>query len=172
VNRFRKDIKPKPKPNRDLKLPVWDELARQLEGSVRGPGPQPPPPPSPPRPLSIIPGERLEPGPDDRVRVAGTASVSFSEHHTPSVLEGDLIEVRVRYQFEGADRKETDEVAMLVTGPDDFEEVDGRNGTYRGRLGPNETAKFEYESDPYNPEWSGALSVEAELVPGGASDSQ
>lgn len=172
VNRFRNDIKPKPKPNRDLKLPVWDELARQLEGSVPGPGPQPPPPPPPPRPLSIIPGERLEPGPDDRVRVAGTASVSFSEHHTPSVPDGDLIEVRVRYQFEGADRKETDEVAMLVTGPDDFEEVDGRTGTYRGRLRLNETARFEYESDLYNPEWSGALSVEAELVPGGASDSQ
>jgi len=55
-------------------------------------------------------------------------------------------------------------VALLVTGPEEFEEVDGRVGTYRGRLRAHETAKFGYESDPYNPEWSGALSVEAELV--------
>ncbi|WP_420610542.1 hypothetical protein [Candidatus Poriferisodalis sp.] len=165
VNRFRKDIKPKPKPNRDLKLPVWDELARQLEGSVRGPGPPRPPPPAPPRLLSIHPGERLEPAPNGGVRLTGRASISFSEHHTPTVPEGDLIEVRVRYQFEGADRKEAADVALLVTGPEEFEEVSGRVGTYRGRLRANETAKFGYESDPYNPEWSGALSVEAELVP-------
>lgn len=164
VNRFRKDIKPKPKPNRDLKLPVWDELARQLEGSVRGSGPQVPPPPSPPRLLSIHPGERLEPAPNGGVRLTGRASISFSEHHTPTVPGGDLIEVRVRYQFEGADRKEAADVALLVTGPEEFEEVDGRVGTYRGRLRANETAKFGYESDPYHPEWSGALSVEAELV--------
>ncbi|WP_419840557.1 hypothetical protein [Candidatus Poriferisodalis sp.] len=180
VNRFRKDIKPKPKPNRDLKLPVWDELARQLEGSVRGSGPPPPPPPPPPRLLSIHPGERLEPASNGGVRLTGRASVSFSEHHTPTVPEGDLIEVRVRYQFEGADRKEAADVALLVTGPEEFEEVDGRVGTYRGRLRAHETAKFGYESDPYNPEWSGALSVEAELVPvqttpssdDGMSDSQ
>lgn len=165
VNRFRKDIKPKPKPNRDLKLPVWDELARQLEGSVRGPGPPPPPPPPAPRLLSIHPGERLEPASNGGVRLTGRASVSFSEHHTPTAPEGDLIEVRVRYQFEGADRKEAADVALLVTGPEEFEEVNGRVGTYRGRLRAHETARFGYESDPYNPEWSGALSVEAELVP-------
>ncbi|WP_419842267.1 hypothetical protein [Candidatus Poriferisodalis sp.] len=170
VNRFRKDIKPKPKPNRDLKLPVWDELARQLDGSDPAPAPRPQPKPQV-RPFHIHPGERLEPASNGRVCVTGRAAVSFSEHHAvadPAAdPAGDVIEVRVRYQFEGADRKEADEVAMIVTGPDGFEPVEGRDGAYRGRLLQNEVAIFEYESDPYNPEWSGALSVEADLVPDG-----
>ncbi|WP_419919384.1 hypothetical protein [Candidatus Poriferisocius sp.] len=163
VDKFRRDIKPKPKPDRELKLPVWDELARQLEGSVRGPG-SAEGPKSQQRPFVIHPGGSLETAPDGQVRLVGKASIGFSQHYELTSDEGDLIEVRVRYQFEGADRKETHEEDLLVFGPDGFEEVASFANTYRGWLRSDETVEFTYESDPYNPDWSGELSVEANLV--------
>ena len=160
VDRFRKELKPEPPPSRELKLDVWDELARLLDGPDRGTGLPPPPPPLP-RSLSIHPGGQLAADPDGRVHCAGTATVLWNEDHLPPDAATSTIEVRLRFNFEGADRKEAVGAELAVVAPRGFAETDRGSGRFRGRLVVGETAEFEYLSESYNPEWTGTLTVDA-----------
>ena len=166
IDKFRKELKPEPPPSRELKLDVWDDLARLLDGPDRGTGPPPPPPPPLPRSFSIHPGGRLAADPDGRIHCTGTTTVQWNEDHLPPDAATSIIEVRLRFNFEGADRKEVVGAELVVQAPHGFAETEPGSGRFSGRLVVGETAEFEYLSESYNPEWTGTLTVDAVVVGG------
>ena len=159
VNSFRNDLKPRPKPADELRLPEFDRIMRVL---LKGGGSGKPPPPVDARPFSIQPGGRLEVGSDGRLYLSGTARIEFSDHHSADPAEGDEIEVSVRYRFMEDDHlggyAEVD-----IEAPRGFAPVPGRTDTYRGRLKPGTAVEFAYLSEDYDPSWTGKLLVNAEL---------
>ncbi len=163
VDSFRSQLKPKPAPNHELKMDVWDDLARMLDGSGRGGDPKPPPP-SPPRHFSIQPGGKLAAELDGRVYCTGGAIVRWNEEHLPPEASMAVVEVRVRFNFEGADRKESSPAQIAVKAPAGFEEVKPGSGCFRGQIALGESAEFEYLSESYDPEWTGTLTVEANIT--------
>ena len=160
VDNFRRELKPKPKPAERLRLPEFDRIMRSLLGG-RGSGRRPPPVEQ--RPFSIRPGGGLETAPDGRLRLTGTAAVEFSEHHAVESEEGDEIEVRVRYRFMEDDRP-GNSAALDIEPPPGFTSVTGRLDTFRGRLAAGSAARFNYLSEEYDPDWTGKLYVDADLV--------
>ena len=161
VDRFRKDLKPEPPPSRELKLDVWDDLARLLDGPDRVVVPPPPPPPPSPRALSIHPGGELSADADGRIHCAGTAAVQWTEDNLPPDVSTGDVEVRLRFNFEGADRKEFIGAELAVEAPLGFSETDLGSGRFRGRLAVGDKAEFEYLSESYDPEWTGTLTLDA-----------
>ncbi|MDE0135907.1 MAG: hypothetical protein OXM54_13820 [Acidimicrobiaceae bacterium] len=170
VDRFRRHLKLTPPPNRELKMDVWDDLARMLDGAGRGGDPTPPPPAAP-RYFSIQPGGKLAADPDGRVHYAGIATVGWNEDHLPQDADTVAVDVRVRFNFDGADRKEAVRAEMEVEAPSGFVEVDPGSGRFRGRIAVDESASFQYLSESYDPEWTGTLTVEAEVVESAAATS-
>ena len=160
VNKFRGEIKPKPKPPDQVRLPEFDRIMRVLFGGAGG-GPRPPV--ADPRPFSIRPGGEVEATSDGRLRLEGAATVSLSENHDPGDKQSEQIEVSLRYRFIEDDRT-GDEVEMVVVAPPGFEEVKDGANTYRGTLSMGEEVRFSYVSDDYDPEWTGRLYVTAELA--------
>lgn len=171
VDKFRRDLKLTPPPNRDLKMDVWDDLARMLDGTGRGGDPPPPPPPTAPRYFSIQPGGQLAADADGRVHFAGVAAVKWNEDHQPQNVDTAVVDVRVRFNFDGADRREAVRAQMEVEVPSGFAEVEPGSGRFRGRIAVGESAEFQYWSESYDPEWTGTLTVEADIVAGAAATS-
>ncbi len=165
ANNFSRELKPKPKPAHSVRLPEFDRIMRALL-SGSGSGKKPPPPR--PRPFKIAPGGRLERAAGGLIRLTGTASVEFSDHHEPGIADGDEIEVTLRYRFVEDDRS-GERVEMAVNAPRGFAEAG--NDTFRGRLKAGEVARFEYLSDEYSQDWTGTLLVNAELRQGSDSPS-
>ncbi|MCY3952021.1 MAG: hypothetical protein OXG69_05680 [bacterium] len=163
ANNFSRELKPKPRPADRVRLPEFDRIMRALL-SGSGTGKQPPRPE--PRPFKIAPGGRLESARGGLIRLTGTASVEFSEHHEPGDAGGDEIEVTLRYRFVEDDRS-GERVEMAVNAPRGF--IEEGNDTFRGRLKAGEVARFEYLSDEYSQDWTGTLLVNAELRPGSDS---
>lgn len=163
ANNFSRELKPKPKPAGQVRLPEFDRIMRALLGGS-GTGQRAPLPA--PRPFKIMPGGRLESASGGLIRLTGIASVEFSEHHQPSSADGDEVEVTLRYRFVEDDRS-GDRVEMAVNAPRGF--VADGNDTFRGRLKAGEVARFEYLSDEYSADWSGSLRVNAELRQGSDS---
>lgn len=164
VDRFRKELKPEPPPSRELKLDVWDDLARLLDGPDRVVVPPPPPPPPSPRALSIHPGGELSADADGRIHCAGTATVQWNEFNLPPDASTADIEVRLRFNFEGADRKEFVGAELEVEAPSGFLEPDLGSGWFRGRLAVGDKAEFKYLSESYDPEWTSTLTVDAVVL--------
>ena len=160
VDIFRQDLKPTPRPAEHLHLPDFDRVIRSLLG---GGGSGKRPPPAEQRPFSISPGGHLEAVAGGKLRLTGTAVVEFSEHHEVGLAEGDEVQVRVSYRFMEDDRP-SDSVALEVDPPPGFTRVPGRTDTFRGRLSAGSAARFEYLSEEYDPDWTGKLLVNAELV--------
>ena len=134
VDKFRRELKLTPPPNRDLKMDVWDDLA-------------------------------------GRVHFAGVAAVGWNENHLPRNVDTVAVDVRVRFNFDGADRKETVRAQMEVEAPSGFAEVEPGSGRFRGRIAVGESAEFQYLSESYDPEWTGTLTVEADIVESAAATS-
>ena len=159
VDSYRRELKPRPKPADELRLPEFDRIMRVL---LKGGGPGKSPPPVDVRPFSIQPGGRLEVGSGGRLYLSGTARIEFSDHHSADPVEGDEIEVNVRYRFMEDDHlggyAEVD-----IEAPRGFAPVPGRTDTYRGRLKPGTAVEFVYLSEDYDPSWTGRLLVNAEL---------
>ena len=160
VSSWRAQLKPKPKPAERLRLPELDRIMRSLLGG-RGSGDRPPP--AEKRPFSIRPGEKLATGPEGQLRLEGLAVVEFSEHHTTSGADGDLIEVSIRYRFM-EDGRVGDRADLVIAAPEHFKPVPGRSDTFRGPLVSGSSAHFEYMSEEYDPDWTGKILVSAELV--------
>ena len=163
VNGFRRELKPRPKPADELRLPEFDRIMRAI---LKGGGRGQPPPPVVERPFSIHPGGQLEVEADGRLCLSGTARIEFSQHHSADAVEGDEIEVSVRYRFIEEDRV-GGYAEVAIEAPRGFTPVAGRTDTYKGRLKPGVAAEFRYLSEDYDPSWSGKLSVSAELIPTG-----
>ena len=163
VNKFRKDLKPKPKPTHALKLTEWDRIMRNLM-SGKGTGTQPPPQDE--RLLSIHPGGRLKAHDDGQLYIEGTARVGFSDHYKG---EGENIEVKIRYRYLEEDRLGGKSAIIVESMPEGFKELTGaRSSTeihIKGYLKMGETASISYFSENYNADWSGKLFVDADIMP-------
>lgn len=180
VNRFRRDLKPKPKPAEDLRLPEFDRIMRRL---LAGSAPGATPPLVDKRPLSIRPGGRIKAAADGRLYLQGTAEIEFSEHYhaenngqvngrdenegseesKTANEEGEEVEVSIRYRFV-EDNALGEYVELEVESPHGFNRHPDRADTFRGRLKPGIVAEFQYLSDEYDSSWTGKLSVDAELI--------
>ena len=94
-----------------------------------------------------------------RLRFSGQASFALADP-----VEADSAEVAVllRYKFV-EDGAAGTQCAMEVEAPDGFTEDDGASGRFVGPL-THEAKQFRFITDSYSSDWSGQISVEADLV--------
>ena len=159
LNDFRNNLRPPPKPSEDVRLPVFDRLLRTL--LIGGGGDRVPVPEE--RPFAIHPGGKLTVAAEGKLRIAGVARISFGPNLTPGD-ELKEVEVKIRYRFREGDSIGREAAVLLVQEPPGWHLLAGRVDTYRGYLRLGESAEFRYESDDYDPEWTGYLSVTANFV--------
>ena len=161
LNSFRAELKPQPKPSEAVRLPEFD---RYMKALLSGGGGGERPPVSEERPFTIKPGGQLDEGTAGQVRIRGKAQIGFSPYYLKGGGEGREVEVKIRYRFREGDRIGRDAAVLLVEQPQGWRLLAGRIDTYRGNMELDETVEFNYESDEYDPEWTGHLSVTADFV--------
>ncbi len=153
VGKYRKDLKPPPKPAERYQLKLFDRVMRRLLG-----GSAPSGPPQQKRPVTIhIDWRRL--GEQAGVQyVKGKAEVGLSEH-----FDGESARVAVQIRFplleDGVARSNS--LQVRVDPPPGFE---ARNGSYFGEVHRGEAAAFRFETEPYRADWTGRLEVRAEPI--------
>jgi hypothetical protein len=157
VANFRNKIKPRTPPPEDINLPFFNDIMRRMMAGMAKGTPQPVPEN---RPLSIrldyAPREAPVPG---LVQVAGSVSYSLSERFKG---EEARVVVTITYRFIEDDRL-GDHARLSITAPPGFLSIDGE-GRFRGVLRRDEEARFTFVSDPYDPNWSGRLTVNGEIL--------
>ncbi len=159
VGKYRKELSPPARPAEEIELRWFDRWMKKV---LAGPGKSPGPDPAPPRPFSIQPSYRLEPVGSDEVKVVGRAEFAFSEHYEG--LE-DIVKISIRYVFVEDDRA-GDRAEIMVNPPEGFT---GKNTVFKGTLRRNQRVSFEFETQPYQADWSGRLIAEADLMGGGGT---
>jgi len=154
VNNFRTKLKPPTPPPEDFNLPLFDKVMRKImAGAAQGKRQ----PVAETRPIAI----RLDYAPvqaaRDRVKIRGRVAYSLSEH-----FSGDRanVTVQITYRFVEDDRV-GDHVPLSIKPPDGF--ISDGTGRYAGLLVRGTEARFTFESEPYDPSWSGRLVVHGEL---------
>jgi hypothetical protein len=158
VSRFRGQIKPPVPPPDGVFLPLFDQLIRNiLSGGGKGWNP----PIVDTRPISIRLDYEPREAPDERVKVVGSAKYALSEH-----FAGDeaRVEVSIRYRYID-DERVGDHVLLRVAPPNGFEVSTEDPAKFVGALIRGEEAKFDFESEPYAPTWSGRLYANGDVVP-------
>jgi hypothetical protein len=151
VRDFRKRLKPPPPKPGDVRLSVFQDLARKmLKGEGKG---QLPPPKAPPRDINVSIDQELEVAPDnERIRVRAKIGFALSEHHTGPIPA--QVEARIEYRFVEDGRLGRETCAMDVDVPAGFSETSP--GHFRGPLG-TEPVIFEVVSAPYSADWTARL---------------
>lgn len=158
VAAFRKRLKP-PLPDEErLRLPLLQDLFREL---VDGKGPSTaPPPPADRRPIAIRIGESLEVGePSHLVRMRARVAFALSEH-CPD--EEARVRLRIEYRFLEDARVGPERCNLHITAPSEFR-WDADEQAYVGRL-RHEFVDFAVLSDSYAPDWSARLWASGELA--------
>lgn len=156
-----RSLTPPTPPPEQVRLPEWDRLFRSLwRGSGGGPRR---PPVAGPRPFSIQPGEQLAQTADGQLELSGTATIGFSEHHDPAKDPREEVEVVIRCGFVAEDRR-SDSLEMDIDAPDGFSVHTDKPHAYTGRLLAGQTVSFEYTCQPYEPDWTVELTVDADFV--------
>lgn len=157
VRSFRYRIKPRTTPPEDANLPFFNDIMRKMMSGVAKGTRQPIPDT---RPISI----RLEHEPriasiPGLIQVAGAVSYSLSEH-----FEGDEapVAITINYRFIEDDRL-GDHVNLTITPPEGFTSLNGQ-GEFNGVLKRGDDARFTFVSDPYDPNWSGRLIVNGDVL--------
>lgn len=159
VREFRKLLKPPPPREQDIRLPVFEDLLRDVLNN-RGRRGNPPPPP-PPRSVSIRLSQNVEPA-GSQIRLHAKAKLSLTE-------DVDVSSARCRLHFRYAfdeDGRLGDDCEVEVSVPPGFEhEAAGKHGGVMiiGEL-THEAVDFEILSAPYDPDWTGQLLVSGEII--------
>jgi hypothetical protein len=99
VQSFKKQLKPPPPREQDIRLPLFDHLLRDIfeeKGSRR-----PAPPPSDPRPVSIKSRQAVEAASDSSIRLRATVEVALTDHHPHAEGTFDL-RLRCAFDEDGA----------------------------------------------------------------------
>lgn len=165
VAQFSRSIRPRTPDADQLRLPEWDRLMRLLlRGLARG---RQSPPQAGPRPFTIEPGQRLTEAPDGRLELSGTAKIGFSAHHDHVVDPRDEVEVAIRCGFVAEDRR-SDLLEIEIDAPRGFGRDPERPDIFTGRLEAGQEVVFEYSCEPYEPDWTVELTVDADFVSAGA----
>lgn len=156
VREFQKRLKPPPPDPGDVRLPVFQELFRNLM-TGKGPG-RPKPPPSRPRDVSVHVRQKPVVA-DNGVDVLLTATVDLSLATAYTVSDEAPVIARFGYKFleDGAAGEKCE---LSVAAPEGFASTDG--ATFRGQLGRT-PVRFELQSEVYSADWSGRLVVTCEV---------
>lgn len=165
VRDFRKQIKPAPSRQQDLKLPFLDDLVRSMFESKGTSGAKPPGPS--PRPVSIRVEQGIEAVGDSEIRAFAKARLALADAVQAT---SRLCTVRLRYAFD-EDGRIGEECEIEVDPPEGFEllDDDGRGLAFRGDI-THEDAAFSLRSAPYSADWSGQLIVTADPVPAATAE--
>ena len=157
VGSFRRRLKPRTPPPEDINLPFLnDVMRRMMAGSGQGLSQ----PVHEVRPISIrleyVPQEASIPG---FIQVKGSVAYSLSEHFRGD--ESDVI-VTIQYRFIEDDRL-GDHAELRIVPPAGFSPIEGK-GRFSGRLRRGEEAWFQFESAPYDANWTGRLIVNGDVA--------
>jgi hypothetical protein len=164
ISDFQGRLKPPPPDPGDVRLPIFQDLFRNLIKG-KGPGPTPPPPVSP-RDVSINLQQRLAVTEDgDRVFLKGHADLALTDHVSDTVAN---VIARFGYRFL-EDGTSGEHCPLAVTPPDGF--VSCADGSFRGQLG-HTAVRFLFQSDSYSSDWSARLVVSCEAEKGGEAAGQ
>jgi hypothetical protein len=155
-NNQRTRLKPQPPPPEDMNLPFFNEIMRRVMSGMGGGRRQPVPET---RPISIhLDYEPVPAG--ERIKLKGSAAFSLSEHH-----EGDHAEVELSIVYRFLEDDRVGEQAVInVEGPDEMIEVEP--GVFRGPLERHSEARLRFETQPYDPTWTGRLFVNGDIREG------
>lgn len=158
VREFRDLLKPPTPDRRDIRLPVLEQLFRQvLDGEgTRMTGPE-----ATPRLVSISLDQDLErvEGPTSEIRLTGRARIALSKHHPTG---SGPVDVRIRYVIveEGGPGTPCE---IEISPPSEFDAIDLEKGWFRGEL-DTEEVEFRFRTVPYAADWSGKLAVTADPI--------
>ncbi|MEQ1698531.1 MAG: hypothetical protein ABMA25_00380 [Ilumatobacteraceae bacterium] len=159
VRDFQKRLKPPPPDPGDVRLPIFQDLFKNLmTGQGRG---KPKPPPAAERDVSVNLKQSLEIAPNGRdVMLRAEAEFALSPH-----FREDTARVIARFSYKYLeDGASGEKCPIAVTPPKGFEAVEGG---YLGVLG-RVPVHFDIQSEPYSADWSGRLVVVCELDKSGA----
>ncbi len=156
VRDFQKRLKPPPPDPGDVKLPVFQELFRNLM-TGKGPG-RPKPPASGPRDVSVHVRQKPVVA-DNGVDLVLTATVDVALATAYTAADEAAVTARFGYKFleDGASGEKCN---LSVVPPEGFSAADGT--TFRGQLGRT-SVRFELRSEAYSADWSGRLVVSCEV---------
>lgn len=155
VQNHRARLKPPTPPPEEVNLPFFNEIMGRVMSGI-GKGVRQPIPET--RPISI----RLEYQPreahtDGLIEVAGSATYALSDH-----FDGDAARVSLHIAYRFIEDERVGEYADLnVMAPAGFEETE--TGVFEGILEHEGEVRFEFSSEPYEPNWSGRLIVNGEI---------
>ena len=163
LNNHRQRLKPPVPRAEDVVLPHFNAIMRRvLAGSGKGVNP----PVADVRPVSI----RMEYGPEvvsgSHIRVSGSVVFNLSEHHAGDEAS---VEVALSFRFVEDDRV-GEAAAMVIQPPAGSSFVQVRDGVFVGQLKRDENAKFWFETEPYDPDWSGRLVATGSIVGDGTRE--
>jgi hypothetical protein len=153
-NNHRNRLKPPVPPPEDMSLPFFNDIMRRVMSGM-GSGVRQPVPET--RPISIHIEQRPEVA-GELIKLTGAATFAFSDHYQGA---GAMVELSVAYRFLEDDRV-GEPAALSFDVPDDFSEVS--DGSFRGFLDLEREVRIGFESEPYDPNWSGRLLVNGDLV--------
>lgn len=156
VRDFQKRLKPPVPEVGDVRLPVFQDLFRNLMNG-KGPG-KPKPPPAGLRDVSVHPRQWLEVEPDGQdVHLEATVELSLSTNYT----QGDSAPVIVRFTYRFLeDGTSGAPCELAVQPPPGFHRHE--DGSFRGSLGRTPVV-FAVRSVGYNAEWSGRFTTSADV---------
>ena len=155
VGKFRRTLKPPPRPVEEVVLPEFDRVMRQL---LTGPGAIPPPPKGD-RAFRIVPTPHRQAAGTDSIRVVGQALFGLQDDFERDECE---VEIRLRYAFD-EDGSMGSDVDLKITPPEGFERG-RREGTYVGTLAKGRDVTFDFVSKPHSDLWTGLLVATAEQL--------
>lgn len=156
VREFQKRLRPPPPDPGDIRLPIFQQLFRDLM-TGKGTG-KPKPPPAGQRDVSVHvrQGVVIADNGDD-LQLDASVDVSLSNHYT--VADQASVIARFSYKFieDGVAGARCD---IKVTAPAGF--VANSEGHFEGELG-RAPLRFKLLSEPYSSDWSGRLSVSCDV---------
>ena len=160
VREFRASLKPPTPVTNNYVLPKWDSLIKPiLGGSGQGGGPIPI---SQKRDFTINQNNSPEYlNGLGQLKFSGSAKIGISEH----APKGKNREVNVKFSYRFLEEGKVDgESHLTVDPPSKFKELkhltNNEQIVFGGTLEYGKSAEFSYQSQPYNPDWTGRLFIE------------
>jgi hypothetical protein len=159
VLEFRKQLKRPPLKAQDIRLPLLDDLFRNVLEN-RGTR-KPPPPPPDPRVVGISLEQHVEAAGTDAIRIRARVGMHLTENHA---ADSATCRLAVRVAFDEDGHRGDDCPVRVLTPPEGFDvddHVDTKGTVLRGSL-THDWITFDVVSDEYDPDWTAQLLVSGE----------
>lgn len=158
VRDFRNSLRPPTPDRREIRLPVFDDLFRNL---MKPPGNRPDAPTPVPRDLAIrIRDQDLEAAGPNAIRFTTTVEFALSDHAEVDEAE---VELEVKFVFVEDERLGSTPAGGSLAAPSGWTVDPERPWLVRGRLG-HDPVRLRLQTDPYDAGWTGRLIARGALV--------